>query len=128
MKSIVLLIASIVVVPALVEAQSNAMDTTEALASSCRLYVQLTTSQAVPAMSSDKYIQTGFCIGYVAGFAHALSLAGISAFCLPDGINLSDAVKSFLKYVDEHPQELHQSAKVTVSHALQNAYPCKPKV
>lgn len=128
MKSTAILtIAALVVVPVLLNAQSKAMDTTDGLASSCRLYAQLTARQSVPALNSDKYTQVGFCVGYMAGFAHALSLAGSSDICLPDGINLSDAVKSFLKYVDDHPQELHLSAKLTVANSLKNAFPCKPK-
>jgi hypothetical protein len=63
----------------------------------------------------------------MAGFAHALSLTGTEDICLPDNINLSDAVRAFLKYVDGHPQELRGSAKVSVTRALKNAFPCKAK-
>jgi hypothetical protein len=109
-----------------IQAQSKTMDTTDGLASACRLYVEVA-SQSVAPTNTDKFTQAGFCIGYMAGFAHAMSLEKTPEFCLPDTINLSETVKLFLKYVDEHPQDLLLSAKVTVPRALQQAYPCKPK-
>src|SRR5262245_57381650 len=91
MKRVLLLAVAIVVmaVPAL--AQSKAMDTTEGLVSACRLYSSLSTFG--PA-DSDKYTQAGFCIGYMAGFAHAASLTDKPAFCMPPTINLGEVVRA----------------------------------
>jgi hypothetical protein len=122
MKRIILLAVVIAVASLPAYAQSKGMDTTDGLVSACRLYSSL---QAFGNANSDKYTQAGFCIGYMAGFAHASSLATTPTFCLPPTINLGEVVRAFVKYVDEHPQELNVSAKVSVSHALQSAYPCK---
>jgi Ssp1 endopeptidase immunity protein Rap1a len=126
MKRIILLVLAITAVAMPLPAQSKPMDTTDGLSSACRSYVQLA-NNALPATSTEKYTQAGFCIGYMAGFAHAISSTSTPDFCLPESINLGVVVKAFLKYVDEHPQELQLSAKVTVPHALQQAYPCKSK-
>jgi len=127
MKRIIiwLAVATFVMAPS-INAQSKAMNTTDGLASACRLYASLT--DKTPGTSdSDKYMQAGFCMGYMAGFAHAASLASAPDLCMPESINLSEVVKAFLKYVDAHPEELQLSAKVTVPHALKMAFPCKTR-
>src|SRR5262249_52477584 len=126
MKRMILVVLAITAMAVPLHAQLKPMDTTDGLASACRLYVQLA-NKALPATTSDKYTQAGFCVGYMAGFAHATSSMSAPDFCLPDSINLGEVVKAFLKYVDEHSQELRLSAKVTVPRALQQAYPCRSK-
>ena len=126
-KMLLVFLSALLIVSSVTPVQAQkTMDTTDGLASACRLYVEVA-SQSVAPTNTDKFTQAGFCIGYMAGFAHAMSLEKTPEFCLPDTINLSETVKLFLKYVDEHPQDLLLSAKVTVPRALQQAYPCKPK-
>lgn len=126
MSNFILVAALTITTAASGHAQSPALSTTDGLASACRLYVSVTENTQHSA-SADQYTQIGFCIGYVAGFAHALSLAARGDICLPETINLSDAVKAFLKYVDQHPEEAHLSAKITLPRALEGAFPCKSR-
>jgi hypothetical protein len=120
MKRILLLAVAIGVIA--VPALAQTMDTTEGLVSACRLYSSLS---ALGNATSDKYTQAGFCIGYMAGFAHAASLTDKPTFCMPPAINLGEVVRAFLKYVDEHPDTLKASAKVSVVQALEATFPCK---
>src|SRR5262245_198198 len=61
---------------------------------------------------------TGYCVGFFNGLLDASSIAqsvlGKPLFCLPDdGISGDQAIKIYLKYAKDHPEQLHQSARVT---------------
>ena len=72
------------------------------------------------------------CAGYVAGMLdmHALMADGRIAggrpqFCLPaTGISNDQAIKVFLKWAGEHPEDLHKSARFSMLIALHEAFPC----
>lgn len=47
-------------------------------------------------------------------------------FCLPQsGVSVDDAMKVFVKWANEHPDELHKPARVSVVVALNAAFPCR---
>jgi hypothetical protein len=47
-------------------------------------------------------------------------------FCLPkSGVSVDDATKIFIKWANEHPDELHKPARVSVVVALNAAFPCR---
>ena len=91
--------------------------------------------------TDNEMIQLQFCNGYTQGISDAIQLneAMVDAhgrllhkqtFCLPDdGISTTEAALVYLKYMDAHPEELHEEASVTVWNALTDAYRCtaKPK-
>ena len=73
---------------------------------------------------------TGFCFGFFAAMLDATAIAEVvlekPLFCLPKaGISLDQAMKVYLKYAKDHPEQLHVSARVTVAAALMQAFPCK---
>ena len=47
------------------------------------------------------------------------------SICAPEGFNGDQAIRIFVKYADEHPEELHNSAPSMVWDALHKAFPCK---
>jgi hypothetical protein len=62
---------------------------------------------------------------------HALMVApqvgrATSQFCLPaDGISTDQAIKVFLKWARDHPEELHKRARLSLLIALKEAFPCQ---
>ena len=67
--------------------------------------------------------------GYLAGFNDAAlllnSVVSHGIYCLPPaGIVNDQMVRVVKKYLDEHPEELHQSARILILFALREAFPC----
>src|SRR5262245_34893199 len=78
----------------------------------------------------ENLMETGFCQDFFSGIlsanAIATSVLGNSLFCTPpDGISLDQAIKVYLKYAQDHPEQLHESARSTVIVAFRLAFPCK---
>jgi hypothetical protein len=46
------------------------------------------------------------------------------SICPPNGFNGDQAIRIFVKYADEHPEELHNSAPSMVWDALHTVFPC----
>ena len=70
------------------------------------------------------------CIGYIDGMLefHALIQVvkpRVTLFCLPPaGISIDQARRVFVKWAQEHPSQLHETARVSVVLALVEAFPC----
>ena len=46
-------------------------------------------------------------------------------FCPPPGgISLDQAMRIFLKWANDHPEQLHESARISVMLSLAQAFPC----
>jgi hypothetical protein len=71
------------------------------------------------------------CSRYIDGIldmqAVMMGLGGASPlFCLPkSGVSVDEAMKIFIKWANEHPEELHKTARVSVVVALNAAFPCR---
>lgn len=73
------------------------------------------------------------CAGYVSGILdmHAIMAdprlaGGKPQFCLPaSGISNDQAIKVFLMWANEHPEDLHKSARFSLMIALREAFPCQ---
>jgi hypothetical protein len=69
------------------------------------------------------------CAAYLNGFLdmHGLAegLGARPAFCLPPaGIENEQAVRVFIQWATMHPEQLHESARVSVLVAMARAFPC----
>lgn len=98
------------------------------LLSSCEVVLDsVNTSQ----ISGDSY-HAGFCLGFVQG-VYQLNGAYQSwlkvdqpLFCTPpEGISNGQAVRIVNKYLQEHPEQLHEEEYFLVIKALREAFPCK---
>ena len=97
-------------------------------------------------------IEQGICLGYLQGFNHAIEFAAMVApqvrsalaldtaaaveteqpskggsaswVCMSEGVTVEQARLVFLKYVDNHPEELHLPAMKVLSNAMLVAFPC----
>jgi hypothetical protein len=84
----------------------------------------------------------GWCLGYLAGFTDGLDAAALmssngsyeqysalrdSFICFPVGSNNGQYARIVVKYLNDHPERLHEDAKVLVASALRDAFPCQSK-
>ena len=78
------------------------------------------------------FFQDGVCSGYIVGIMdeHETLLAweelNEPAYCAPDGVTIGQAKAIVIKYLKEHPEDLHVSASGLVLNALAVAF--KPRV
>ncbi len=71
-----------------------------------------------------------WCIGYVSGMLDALAVmnwkGGSARVCLPaNGLENNQAIRIIVKYLREHPEQLHESGRVSVVAAIGGAFLCK---
>jgi hypothetical protein len=82
-------------------------------------------------LSAEENATSIFCIGYVAGFLDANSLATTQSgtqkvICTPQrGITNDQAIRVFVKYLRENPKVLHESGRMSLFIALAKAFPCE---
>jgi len=70
------------------------------------------------------------CIGYVSGMLDAsiliFGITGSRLFCPPDsGMSGDQQIRIVIKWLDNHPEELHESGRSAVLFAFADAFPCK---
>ena len=79
---------------------------------------------------AEALLGKAICDGYVDGFIDSYRVSTTyygqpDAFCLPaTGISIDQAIRVIVRYLEEHPNELHQSARSSVFLALRTAFPC----
>ena len=91
------------------------------------------------AMARGDYVNGMHCLGYVTGvaddhFSCQLHEASATAaldptkhFCLPDGVTPNQTVRVVVKWLEDHPARLHESAVELVVSALKENFPCHHK-
>lgn len=72
---------------------------------------------------------TNLCFGYLQSAAdthHAYTKSGLvePIFCRPEGVSVGKLVLIVVKFLDTHPEVLHNAAGGLVSAALREAFPC----
>jgi hypothetical protein len=72
------------------------------------------------------------CLQYIAGVFDGQSYSagmkgGKYPVCLDSEVTLTQMAKVIVKYGDEHPEKLHQTAIYLINAALESAYPCHGK-
>jgi hypothetical protein len=103
--------------------------TSDMLSAGCRIAIR-TRSEQNP--NSVDLMLAQSCNGYIQG---ALDTFGFEKFrgsqkfeaqslCVPDSVNSEQAIRVFVKYSDDHPEELHKSAPLVVWEAMHQAFPC----
>ena len=109
-----------------VSSLSAQTDTGMDLLRACNTIIQAEEGQDV---SMDDQLLSFYWTGYLGGFNDAAVLIGTGTsqkiYCLPPtGIENDQLVRVVKKYLDEHPEDLHQSARILVLLALSEAFPC----
>ncbi len=97
--------------------------------------------------TGDNQVQIGYCIGYITGAwegtkggaarvlmqaqpdASAAELDALSntflSVCYPSEATTSQAVDVFVRYLNNHPELRHQSARTLLVIAFNEAFPCE---
>jgi hypothetical protein len=101
----------------------------------CSLVMQIMEQhQEVPALADN--MSAGICLGLVHGVAAALGLwQGVDVGgtvdntqlhgCMPDEVRTIELIKVVLKYLNDHPNNLHLDDTRLIEMAIVDAYPCK---
>ena len=83
---------------------------------------------------NDDLIGTAYCAGLMTGITSTMTVwnatrekAGMSKIWCPPAITSLQAARIVVKYMNEHPADLHQTGAYLVMSALQDAYPCDPE-
>ncbi len=79
--------------------------------------------------SQSKTFDVGFCLGLMQGMLHMnqfyeYQLKGAALFCQPDGTTTGQAARIVVKYLRDHPEELHIRDRLLAYMALRTAFPC----
>lgn len=92
----------------------------------CNVFVQLLDEGT---MDQESAIDVGRCIGFMEatlnwGKLYEIKNPESAFFCTPSDLKTGQAVRIIVKYMREHPEDLHEPKIFLVIAALRSAYPC----
>jgi len=67
----------------------------------------------------------GVCWGMIAGFDYGYSSKMRTTYCVPSEVNKGQIIKVVRKYIDEHPEKLHELYGKLIVEALNESFPCQ---
>jgi hypothetical protein len=79
---------------------------------------------------SPHRVRAGECIGYISGLTSMHDIySQLSAngrlFCIPsDGVERGQVVRIVVKFLEDHPEKLHESKAFLAINAMKSAFPC----
>jgi hypothetical protein len=119
---------------AVIVPSAQASSTTENLVNHCKMFKSYNDARA---RDQDKSLTVpeAFAVAYCGTFFYAFAQGVLkeaasgmprsaTGMCMPES-SASEWPLVFLKYMDNHPNRLHEEAADTVWDALVEAYPCK---
>ena len=93
----------------------------------CTAYVQMIDSDGKTRTSSPKIAGKGMgCFGFVFGFGEGVGYAG-GRFeaCFPSDVTRNQYIRVIVKYLEDHPEQLHLDSSVLIDKAFTSAFPCE---
>jgi hypothetical protein len=81
-------------------------------------------------LDTSRLIGAGLCLGFMQGiglmndFYQISALKGAALFCRPNGVNNGQTARIVVKYLRDHPEELHKDELSLTLTALRAAFPC----
>jgi hypothetical protein len=100
----------------------------------CQTSVRLYDNNGAPV---GEHLNAGWCSGWVSGTLELTKLHNewtgfvkekptLLQFCVPDsGIPVIQAMRVVVKYLKEHPEQLHEDGMGLTVAALKDSFPCK---
>jgi hypothetical protein len=93
---------------------------------SCRMSIRIMDGD-LPDKTED-YLKATWCAGYMAGIQNMNVAYGSEIerkfFCVPEAGGTEQMTRVVVKYLENHPEELHYPAILSVLGALVPAFPC----
>lgn len=79
--------------------------------------------------TEDQLLPAMRCAGFVSGLDDGIALMqGLlrhNVYCRPEaGLELQQTLRIFLKWLEEHPEALHETARILFLSAMKEAFPC----
>lgn len=102
-------------------ARDLAPSTIDGLASECRPIKDWEESKPLNDRQSSGLM---LCLGYFAGAFEAIHSMKSEVFCVPDGVQIGQRVKIFVKWADENPDALHMPRYYGLQVSMMKAFPC----
>jgi hypothetical protein len=83
-----------------------------------------------PHLKLENSSAAGVCLGYITAATDTaidwFNTTGLdSQVCVPGSVSIGKLREIVVKYLEEHPEELHKGAAGIVLNALYNAFPCE---
>jgi len=75
--------------------------------------------------SITDYQESSACMFFVRGVINTSAYTGHINFCTGEGVTMGQTIRVVMKYMDDHPEQLHFEAVQIVKIALEKAFPCK---
>jgi hypothetical protein len=90
-----------------------------------KLWKNITDNPNSTNLNSLDAFNAGFYIGFVSAAMDGLKVANLAEY--PEGVNVGQGCRVVGKYLEDHPEFLHERNFVLVSKALMTAFPRKKK-
>ena len=99
----------------------------------CNTAIRFSDNGKLGEATASEAFRIGFCLGLVHGAVETIRAQqigfGHTEFgCIPDAIENGQAARIVVKYLKEHPDQLHQDDALLAISALRQAYPCSKPV
>lgn len=118
-------------------ALSASADNGRDLAGQCQQALRLNVL-GVEGLDIDSIIEGVYCVAYIGGVLDGLIVAeediepraarARPTICLPPtGLDMAQAVRVVLAWLEEHPEGLNEPARVVVHRALAESFPCSTR-
>lgn len=108
---------------------AKAIDTGAELLRACSAVVKQADGLKI---SEEEGVLSVYCLGYVSGFTDSVRLTSHfykprdPKICLPEkGASNEQLIRVVTKWLKDHPENLHGSARLEVMLALENTFTCK---
>jgi Rap1a immunity proteins len=100
-------------------------------------FAQVTTGEKIQSMCRAEMVAASgsFCAGFISGVLEEQFMWTANdtlhkrthdfRFCLPEKSTNDQILKVFVKYLDDHPEELHKPAALLLIQAMVKAFPCQ---
>jgi len=104
------------------------------LLSSCEAFIRMNANyQSGATVSASDSLNGAFCSGYVMGVVddhisnvlNDKSSVETGHFCLADGVTPHQTIQVVVRWLDAHPERLHERAIGLVLIALSDGFPCR---
>lgn len=75
-------------------------------------------------LKQDAGSQGAYSKGYFEGYVLGVLESAKDHLCIPERVEMGQALEAIEKYLNEHPEELHLPASSLVLRAVQASWPC----